>query len=88
MFKYKINKSINLGIVEDYQVDDPLETIKIFNIEITQNQNIYENMTLLKQVFDILNINFEIIFKFEKHQEKITRFETAFYYMERKKLPK
>ncbi len=92
-FKYKLNKNINLWIVEDYNLTDLKENkVKIFWLEIelektetNQNRNIEKKqINKLKEIFWIIENHLNTILKYEKFFKY--SFEWIFYYTERKKL--
>ncbi len=92
-FKYKVNKTINLWIVEDHNLDDLKESkielfwvkIELEKTEVKQNRNIEkEQIDKLKDIFWTIENHLNIVLKYEKFFKY--SFESIFYYTERKKL--
>lgn len=85
LFHYKLNKSINLWIVEDFDLSNTDEIVKVFDFELKKEKNYHqEDLKPLKQVLEKLNQQFSIIFLFEKYHN--FSFLSKFYYIERKKI--
>ncbi len=90
MLKYKINKTINLWIVEDYNnINNKYWEYTIFWLKISleniENKNISkEKISEIIEIFNKIDSNFWNILKYEKFFKP--KFESSFYYSERKKL--